>query len=86
MVQTGDNNLMDDLAYQIHEFLLEQSIPFNGGHLVFLPVTELVKKFQKNHRTINRRLVALREEGLLKTLVTKSYGSLYSILDLDEES
>lgn len=85
MVRPLKTDLMDDLAYQIHEMLLSQSVPFMGGHLVFVPITELVKTFQKNHRTINRRLMALRDEGLIAPLIRKSYGSLYSIKELDED-
>jgi DNA-binding transcriptional ArsR family regulator len=79
-------DLMDDLAYQIHEYLLEESVSFEGSHLVLIPITDLVKKFQKNHRTINRRLTALKEEGLLVPLIKKTYGTLYDIRDPDEDT
>ena len=85
MVRPTMEHLMDDLAYQIHEFLLEEAIAFMGGHLVFVPITDLVNKFKKNHRTIHRRLMALRDEGLIEPLIKKSYGSLYSINQLNEE-
>lgn len=86
MVPPLKNDLMDDLAYQVHEHLLEESVVFNGGRIVFVPVTDLVKKFQKNHRTINRRLVALKDENLVGTLIKKTYGTLYWVKDQDEES
>ena len=85
MVRPVMTDLMDDLAYQIHEYLFEESVAFKGGHLVLIPVTEVVKKFQKNHRTINRRLTALKEEGLLEPLIRKTYGTLYWVKDPDEE-
>ena len=85
MVRPIMTDLMDDLAYQIHEYLLDESVPFKGGHLVLIPITEIVKKFQKNHRTINRRLLALKDEGLLEPLIKKTYGTLYWVKEQDEE-
>ena len=79
-------DLMDDLAYQIHEHLLEESVSFENSHLVLIPITDLVKKFQKNHRTINRRLSVLKDEGLLVPLIKKTYGTLYNIKDPDDET
>ena len=58
-------NLMDDLAKEIHNYLLEISTEFEGKHLVLIPITEVVKKFGRNHRTIQRRIHALKDEGLL---------------------
>lgn len=80
------SELMDDLAYQVYEYMLDESVAFNGGNIVFLPITDLVKKFQKNHRTISRRLVALKEEGMIGTLIKKTYGTLYWVSDDSEES
>ena len=40
-------DLVDDLAHQIHEYLLEEATPFQGGRLVLLPITTLVKRFEK---------------------------------------
>lgn len=77
--------LMDDLAYQIHEYLLDESVPFKGGHLVLMPITDIVKKFQKNHRTVNRRLSALKSEGLLEPLIKKTYSTLYWVKEEPEE-
>ena len=38
-------HLMDDLAKDIHSYLLEVSTDFEGNHLVLIPITEVVKKF-----------------------------------------
>ena len=38
-------NLMDDLAKDIHNYLLEISTEFEGKHLVLIPITEVVKKW-----------------------------------------
>lgn len=79
------SDLMDDLAYQVHEYMLKESVTFNGGRVVFVPVTDLVKKFQKNHRTINRRLLALKDENLVGTLIKKTYGTLYWVKEEEDE-
>lgn len=79
-----NEDLMDDLAYQIHEFLLSESTEFNGGRLVLIPVTALVKKFERNHRTIARRLSALKSEGLLEPIIKKDYTTLYTIKEQEE--
>ena len=36
---------MDDLAMDIHNYLLEKSTRFQGKNLVLIPITEVVKKF-----------------------------------------
>ena len=36
-------NLMDDLAKDIHSYLLDISTEFQGKHLVLIPITEVVK-------------------------------------------
>jgi hypothetical protein len=77
-------DLMDVLAFQIHEYLLEISTPFKGGYLVLIPTTDIVKKFEKNHRTINRRLSALKDEGLLQPLIKKTYTTLYWVKEQEE--
>ena len=59
------STLMDDLAIDIHNYLLQESTEFQGKHLVLIPITEVVKKFGRNHRTIQRRIHALKDEGLL---------------------
>jgi hypothetical protein len=81
-----DSDLLDDLAFQIHEYLLEEATPFKGGYLVLIPITDIVKKFQKNHRTINRRISALRKEGLLEPLIKKTYSTLYWVKEEEEEA
>lgn len=78
-------DLIDDLAYQIHEYLLEESVPFKGGRLVLLPITAIVKKFERNHRTINRRLSALKGAGLLEPIIKKDYTTLYWVKEEEEE-
>ena len=78
-------DLMDDLAYQVHDFLLKEAVPFNGGFVVFIPVTELAKHFQKNHRTITRRLFALKDAKLLGPLIQKTYGTLYWVKEEEED-
>ena len=77
-------NLMDDLAKEIHNYLLEISTEFEGKHLVFIPITEVVKKFGRNHRTIQRRIHALKDEGLLDPVIKRNTIALYHIHNLDE--
>jgi len=72
---------MDDLAMQLHAYLLEISTEFKGSRFVLIPVTEIVKKFERNHRTIQRRLSALQDEGLLETVIKKQTISLYHVKD-----
>jgi len=79
-VETAEkNNLMDDLAWSIYEYLLEESTLFQDRNLVLLPITVIAKKFDRNHRTVSRRLSALKAEGLIKTIIKKDYVALYSI-------
>ena len=77
-------NLMDDLAKEIHNYLLEISTEFEGQHLVLIPITEVVKKFGRNHRTIQRRIHALKDEGLLDPVIKRNTIALYHIHNLDE--
>ena len=56
---------MDDLAWSIYEYLLDESTDFQGKHIVLLPITVIARKFDRNHRTVSRRLSALRDEGLI---------------------
>ena len=67
---------MDDLAWSIYEYLLDESTDFQGEHIVLLPITVIARKFDRNHRTISRRLSALRDEGLIKTII-KKHKNLY---------
>ena len=73
------NNLMDDLAWSIYEYLLEESTVFEDRKLVLLTITVIARKFDRNHRTVSRRLSALKAEGLIKTIIKKDYVALYSI-------
>ena len=77
-------NLMYDLAKEIHNYLLEISTEFEGKHLVLIPITEVVKKFGRNHRTIQRRIHALKDEGLLDPVIKRNTIALYHIHNLDE--
>ena len=78
------NTLMDDLAWSIYEYLLDESTDFQGKHIVLLPITVIARKFDRNHRTVSRRLSALRDEGLIKTIIKKDYVALYHINDHEE--
>lgn len=80
------NNLMDDLAWSIYEYLLEQSTNFEGRYLALLPITTIAKKFERNHRTISRRLAALKTEGLVKTIIKKDYVVLYEIKEQEDNT
>ena len=80
------NNLMDDLAWSIYEYLLEESTLFQDKNLVLLPITVIAKKFDRNHRTVSRRLSALKAEGLIKTIIKKDYVALYSITKEEDYS
>ena len=77
-------NLMDDLAKEIHNYLLEISTEFEGQHLVLIPITEVVKKFGRNHRTIQRRIHVLKDEGLLDPVIKRNTIALYHIHNLDD--
>ncbi len=77
-------NLMDDLAKEIHNYLLEISTEFEGKHLVLIPITEVVKKFGRNHGTIQRRIHALKDEGLLDPVIKRNTIALYHIHNLDD--
>ncbi len=75
---------MDDLAKDIHNYLLEISTEFEGKHLVLIPITEVVKKFGRNHRTIQRRIHALKDEGLINPVIKRNTIALYHIHNLEE--
>lgn len=76
---------MDDLAFDIHAYLLEISTEFEGNRLVLIPITEVVKKFERNHRTIQRRLSALKDEGVLIPVIKKQTIILYHVKDLADQ-
>lgn len=84
MSKTMMPSLMDDLAKDIHNYLLEVSTEFEGKHLVLIPITEVVKKFGRNHRTIQRRIHALKDEGLIDPVIKRNTIALYHIHHLEE--
>ena len=75
---------MDDLARDVHDYLLEESTEFEGNNLVLIPITQVVKKFDRNHRTIQRRINALKDEGLLVPIIKRNTISLYHIHHLED--
>ncbi len=75
---------MDDLARDVHEYLLKESTEFEGNRLVLIPITQVVKKFDRNHRTIQRRINALKNEGLLVPIIKRNTISLYHIHNLED--
>ena len=77
-------NLMVDLAYDIHKHLMSVSTTFNGKQLVMLPITKVVEKFKRNHRTIQRRISALKDEGLICPIIKTNTFTLYHIKNLEE--
>ena len=77
-------NLMDDLAYDIHKHLMSVSTTFNGKQLVMLPITKVVEKFKRNHRKIQRRISALKDEGLICPIIKTNTFTLYHIKNLEE--
>lgn len=79
------SDLMDDLAYDIHDYLLEISTEFEGSKFVLIPVTEIVQKFERNHRTIQRRISALKDENLLVPVIKKQTVTLYCVKEQDDQ-
>ena len=75
---------MDDLARDVHDYLLKESTEFEGNRLVLIPITQVVKKFDRNHRTIQRRINALKNEGVLVPIIKRNTISLYHIHNLDD--
>ena len=75
---------MDDLARDVHDYLLEESTELEGNRLVLIPITQVVKKFDRNHRTIQRRINALKDEGLLVPIIKRNTISLYHIHNLED--
>jgi len=76
---------MDALAMDIHAFLLDISTEFEGNKFVLIPITEVVNKFERNHRTIQRRLSALKDEGLLIPVIKKNTITLYHVKDQSDQ-
>ena len=78
-------DLMDDLAIDIHEYLLSISTEFQGNRFVLIPITEVVNKFERNHRTIQRRISALKDEGLLVPVIKKNTITLYNVKEQEDQ-
>jgi hypothetical protein len=76
---------MDELAMEIHSYLLEISTEYEGHNLVLIPITEVVNKFERNHRTIQRRLSALRDAKLLIPVIKKNSATLYAVKEQEDE-
>ncbi len=76
---------MDSLAMDIHDYLLEISTEFQGARFVLIPITEVVNKFERNHRTIQRRISALKDEGLLVPIIKKNTITLYCVKEQDDQ-
>lgn len=79
------SDLMDDLAMDIHAYLLDVSTEYQGNRYVMIPVTDVVKKFQRNHRTIQRRISALKDEGLLVPVIRKNTITLYHVNEQEDQ-
>jgi len=77
------NDLMDDLAWSIYEYLVGESTKYEGSLLVLMPITKIAKQFERNHRTVTRRLSALKNEGLITPIIKKDYVTLYSVADTE---
>lgn len=86
MVRPVMTDLMDDLAMGIHEYLLEISTEYGGSYFVLIPVTEVVKKFGRNHRTIQRRIQALKDEGILVPVIKRQTITLYEVKELEDQA
>jgi hypothetical protein len=76
---------MDDLAYDVHQYLLEVSTEYKGMRFVMIPITEIVQKFERNHRTIQRRICALKDEGLLIPVIRKNTVTLYNVREQEDQ-
>lgn len=70
---------------EIHEYLLDISTNFQGYNLVLIPITEIVTRFQRNHRTVQRRIAALKDEGLLVPVIKKNTITLYHVRDQEDQ-
>jgi len=79
------SHLLDDLAWSIHDYMLEEATVFNHQKLVLVPVTGIAQKFERNYRTVVRRLSALKDVGLVKPLIKKGYITLYCVYERGED-
>ncbi len=69
----------------IHDYLLEISTEFQGNRFVLIPITEVVNKFERNHRTIQRRISALKDQGLLVPVIKKNTITLYNVREQEDQ-
>ena len=76
---------MDDLAMDIHDYLLEISTEFQGNRFVLIPITDVVQRFERNHRTIQRRISALKDQGLLVPVIKKNTITLYNVREQEDQ-
>jgi hypothetical protein len=76
---------MDDLAMDIHDYLLEIATEYEGLKFVLIPLTEVVKKFERNHRTIQRRISALKEAGLITPVIKKNTITMYRVVEQEDQ-
>ena len=76
---------MDDLAMDIHDYLLEIATEYEGLKFVLIPITEVVKKFERNHRTIQRRISALKEAGLITPVIKKNTITMYRVAEQEDQ-
>lgn len=79
------SDLMDDLAMDIHDYLLEISTEFQGNRFVLIPITDVVQRFERNHRTIQRRISALKDQGLLVPVIKKNTITLYNVREQEDQ-
>lgn len=69
----------------IHDYLLEISTEYEDLKFVLIPITEVVKKFERNHRTIQRRISALKEAGLITPVIKKNTITLYRVVEQEDQ-
>lgn len=70
---------------EIHSYLLEISTEYKGQNFVLIPITEVVAKFERNHRTIQRRISALRDANLLIPVIKKNTATLYAVYEQEDQ-
>ncbi len=69
----------------IHDYLLEIATEYEGLKFVLIPITEVVKKFERNHRTIQRRISALKEAGLITPVIKKNTITMYRVVEQEDQ-
>lgn len=69
----------------IHDYLLEIATEYEGLKFVLIPLTEVVKKFERNHRTIQRRISALKEAGLITPVIKKNTITMYRVVEQEDQ-